>query len=130
MDDAERTRGFLLAGFSALGTFLVVVLVGVAVLGVGLDRPVRGQDGPGGGDTRTLSQGELVYESRCASCHGPAGEGGVGPAMTGVAARYPDPADQVELVVAGRGQMPAFGEVLSPESIEAVVAYEREVLGG
>jgi mono/diheme cytochrome c family protein len=42
--------------------------------------------------------------------------------------RFPQVADQLELVREGRGTMPAWEGRLSPEQIAAVVRYTREVL--
>ena len=42
--------------------------------------------------------------------------------------RYPEVADQVAIIVQGRGGMPSFEDRLSAEQIDAVVAYTREVL--
>lgn len=41
---------------------------------------------------------------------------------------YPDVDDHREVVVRGRGQMPAWGDRLNDEEIDAVVRYEREGL--
>ena len=66
-------------------------------------------------------------------CHGPKGEGGIGlPFANGaVAAKYPDVADQKEIVVNGKtgnfGVMPPWGGALSDEEIDAVIEYERSL---
>jgi mono/diheme cytochrome c family protein len=71
-----------------------------------------------------------VIVSRCQTCHGASGGGSVGPKLSDgrVVEQYPDVADQIEVVTEGRGSMPAFGEKLDPDEIEAVVRYTREVL--
>jgi mono/diheme cytochrome c family protein len=95
--------------------------------------------------------GAQVYRAQgCGSCHGGAGEGGVGPALAGgeAALTFPEEADHVEWIKTGsapfRGQpygaedrpggqrtatggMPGFPS-LSDEEIQAVVLYEREEL--
>lgn len=65
--------------------------------------------------------GAAVFRDRCASCHGPRGEGGTGPALRGQA--------KVEIVTAGRPTrgMPAFGEILSDDEIEAVVDHANSL---
>lgn len=90
--------------------------------------------------------GANVYAAQgCAGCHGPTGGGGVGPAMDGVVATFPDFADHVEWIRTGsapfRGQaygatgkiatggMPGFPS-LSDEEIIAVVCHERVTLAG
>jgi mono/diheme cytochrome c family protein len=74
--------------------------------------------------------GADVYAASCASCHGPDGGGGVGPALGGgaVVDSYPDEADQVAVITDGRGGMPAFGDALSAEEIQAVTSYTRNDL--
>ena len=73
--------------------------------------------------------GARVYAANCARCHGADGNGGLGPKLSGgaVVKIYPDPADQVAVVTAGRGGMPSFGGVLSAEEITAVVQYTRSL---
>lgn len=86
--------------------------------------------GPDGEPDEVLALGRDVYGDRCANCHGASGGGGTGPRLAGaVVEEYPDPADQAEIVRAGRNAMPAFGGTLSEEMIAAVVRYTREVLG-
>ena len=81
-----------------------------------------------------LAKGQTIYNTKCASCHGPGGNGGMGPKLAGVVAnRYPNIEDQMNVIRSGRGSMPAFGgtsaSALSDSDIEAVARYEREVLG-
>jgi mono/diheme cytochrome c family protein len=82
----------------------------------------------GGGEA---SLGQSVYEDNCARCHGPDGEGGVGPQLGdgAVAENYPDIEDQLVVIREGRNGMPAWDDSLTPEEIEAVAVYEREELG-
>lgn len=83
----------------------------------------------GSGDVNAL--GAEVYAARCAGCHGDEGEGAYGPALASgaVVVAFPDVADQVTLITEGRDAMPGFGTQLSPEEIDAVVAFTREGLG-
>ena len=73
--------------------------------------------------------GSQIYRAVCATCHGRTGQGFVGPSLSDVALRFPNVADQVELVVNGRGQMPAFGGRLGNDEIEKVVEYTRTAFG-
>jgi len=106
---------------------LVVGVVSAFVLVIVLIGGGSGDPTPpgGGGNAATL------YAARCASCHGIDGGGATGPPFSGgrLIELYPDVADQIELVTAGRlaQGMPGFGEVLSDEEIEAVVAYTRSL---
>lgn len=103
-----------------------VVVVGACAVGESPEVPV-GADGVA---DPVLVRGREIYSSRCASCHGADGSGGRGPNITGsrVIDRYPDIADQIDLVVNGRGGMPAFGRTFDVDELDAVVRYTREVL--
>ena len=84
----------------------------------------------GGADSgRGDVDGAAVFAGNCARCHGSGGDGGVGPQLSdgAVVEAYPDPADQVTVVTSGRNGMPAFGDRLSPEEIESVVAFTRQL---
>jgi mono/diheme cytochrome c family protein len=80
-------------------------------------------------DAPAASGGQELYTSSCARCHGPEGEGGLGPRLAGeVVDEYPDVEDQVAVVRDGPGSMPSFRDRLTPEQIRAVVDYTREEL--
>jgi mono/diheme cytochrome c family protein len=111
---------------------------------------------PEGPADPVLALGQEVYTTKagCNACHGTDGGGGVGPAFTGgeLLATFPDREDHIAWVKGGsdsvgvgnpygdpnraggqrvaKGGMPAFEGQLTDEEIEAVVRYEREVLGG
>ena len=74
--------------------------------------------------------GRVIFAQRCATCHGDAGGGGVGPSFTHdkLLRDFPDPAAQINFVEHGRGIMPAWRGVLTTAQITAVVQYERKVL--
>lgn len=95
------------------------------------------------GSTDFIAMGEDLYQ-QCAGCHGPQGNGGVGPALTGVRNTFAACADHIEWVALGSsgfqaegrstygdtdkpigGQMPPFGESLTDSQLAAVVAFER-----
>ena len=88
------------------------------------------QGRPGTTLTGDLELGEAVFRKNCASCHGRTGSGGMGPKLAdgAVVDRYPDPSEHRDVVVDGRGAMPAWGDRLSDDEIDAVVRYEREGL--
>jgi mono/diheme cytochrome c family protein len=81
--------------------------------------------GSGGGSAG--GPGAEIFSSRCASCHGSDGGGGIGPRLSGgaVADAYPDVADEIEVVTNGKSSMPSFEGRLTPEEIEQVVDYTR-----
>jgi mono/diheme cytochrome c family protein len=96
--------------------------------------------------------GAEIFRANCVTCHGPAGEGGVGPKLAGgeVAKTFPDAAAQVDFVskgssavkgqpygdparpggqhIANTGGMPAWAGPLTTAEIQAVVQFEREGL--
>jgi mono/diheme cytochrome c family protein len=107
--------------------FLLVALVVAA----GLFLTACGGDSEPSGGGGEDSLGQIVYEDNCARCHGPDGEGGVGPQLGdgAVAENFPDIADQIAVIRDGRNGMPAWEGSLTPEEIEAVAMFEREELG-
>jgi mono/diheme cytochrome c family protein len=66
--------------------------------------------------------GAAIYQQNCALCHGTDGTGGSGPSLVGVGDHHTVD-DLREIVQNGRGTMPAWEGELSPEEIDAVVAY-------
>ncbi|MDH4169329.1 MAG: cytochrome c [Acidimicrobiia bacterium] len=108
---------------------LAAVLVVVA-LGGACSSPPEVPVGPDGQPDPVLAQGRDIFGSRCSSCHGTSGGGNRGPNIQSeaVTTKYPDIADQTRVIGEGRNQMPAFGNRLTPQEIEAVARYTREVL--
>lgn len=128
----------------AMSGLLALPFWGALYFGAFGERGGHGEEGP--------PDGAAIYAGNCASCHGAAGEGGVGPAMSGgaVALTFPDPAAHTAWIEGGsasvgignpygdpdreggqriaRGGMPAFRGTLTAEEIDAVVAYERDEL--
>jgi mono/diheme cytochrome c family protein len=121
-----RARVALLAVSLAVGLLLVAC-------GGGSDSPtVATPPQPTGtlaGDAELL-QGRTTYTKYCAACHGVFGNGGAGTAFVGgqLLRDLPTAEEQAALVRKGRSVMPSFGETLTPEQIDAVVRYTREVL--
>lgn len=85
----------------------------------------------GSSDAVSLLEGQRIYVTQCAACHGADGEGGIGLRLAGGALveKYPDIEAQVGVITNGRADMPAFKNTLSPAEIEAVARFERESLG-
>ncbi len=75
------------------------------------------------GDTTTAAAGEEVYKQSCISCHGGNLEGGFGPALDKVGAKYSK--DEIlDIIHNGKGQMPA--NVVEGEDAEAVASWLAE----
>jgi mono/diheme cytochrome c family protein len=108
--------------------FLIVVTVLFAGCSAGAPEVPLGIDGE---PDRELTVGRDLWSQRCASCHGKDGGGNSGPTLSGgkVGEKFPDPAEQKQMISEGRAGMPAFAGELSDSEIEAVVRYTREVLG-
>jgi mono/diheme cytochrome c family protein len=75
-----------------------------------------------------INQGESIYAAQCATCHGVDGEGMEPqfPPLDGnpvVLSADPDPG--IEVVLHGRGAMPAFSAQLTNEEVAQVVSYIR-----
>jgi mono/diheme cytochrome c family protein len=98
------------------GLTLIVTLFSVAALGA-----QSAQDDPA-----QVEAGMTVFETNCAGCHGVDGTGsGTGRVLTGIADQEPDRLVHVASVTNGKGFMPAFGESLDAEEIDAAVSYVR-----
>jgi cytochrome c oxidase subunit 2 len=78
-----------------------------------------------------IAKGETVYANNCASCHMADGAGmpGTFPAITGSAVVTGDMNAQVDLMMNGKGMMPAFGQMLSAVDFAAVSTFIRNGLG-
>jgi cytochrome c6 len=76
-----------------------------------------------------LVEGRGVFVSNCQRCHGPRGQGQVGPKLAGVVTNsFPNIQNEINVVTNGVGNMPAWKDKLTAAQIKAVVRYTREVL--
>ena len=65
----------------------------------------------------------LLQNKQCRNCHALGGVGGErGPALDNVATRLTGP-ELVRQIIQGGGNMPAYGDKLSPAEVDAIVAY-------
>ena len=80
-----------------------------------------------------MSVGEKVYQSACAACHMPNGEGlpGVFPALKGSEIALNNMPKHIDIVVNGAPgtAMPGFAKQLSLKELAAVITYERNAWG-
>ena len=170
----ERTVGslprWLAAAFLVLPLFGLLQLASASSLDCGqgtelsVDRvtgvlencdgsPFEGRGAPGGAPDFVALGGEIflgqvVTAANCSGCHGPAGQGGTGPALAGVGTTFASCADHIEWVTKGSSgfqaegrstygdlskpitaTMPSFAASLSAEQIASVVAFERVRFG-
>ena len=95
-----------------------------------LSQAPRAQDAAGGISAVEVStEGRRIYEEICQACHMADARGGGG-AGTGVPAladnpRLADKAFAIEVVVKGRGGMPWFTDILTPQQIATVLTHVR-----
>jgi mono/diheme cytochrome c family protein len=91
----------------------------------GADTTVEGAGTTVAADTTAANaaDGEALYADECASCHDDDGSGGLGPSLQNLEASFPDQAEVVAIIRDGTGSMPGFGDDLSAEEIDAIVAY-------
>ncbi len=96
---------------------VVVLLVGPELIGAQKDTAAAAQE------PAAISGEALFAENGCGSCHtfSKAGSSGtVGPNLDDAA---PDAARVTAIVTSGSGVMPAFGDKLSEEEIQALAEY-------
>ena len=75
----------------------------------------------------TSELGEEIFVGACAKCHGPEGQGLIGPAFT--SANTGDAEAVARVVRDGRGKMPAIGEEWDDQQMEALTDYLSERFG-
>ena len=111
---------------SVVNLVQIVALLAAAAMVVGLVF-YRGPAVP----PADLALGAHIYDTTCVSCHGPIGEGVVGPPVGGgrTLEIYPERRVMLDLVRDGRNGMPSFAGTLTAGEIGAVVDYVRADLG-
>ena len=78
-----------------------------------------------------VSKGASIYAKNCSTCHLPDGKGvpGAFPALTNSAVVKGDISAQTNIVLNGKGAMPAFGKMLKADELAQVITYTRNALG-
>lgn len=111
------------------GSAAAAALVAAAAA-IGFAAAIRAQDIPGGTTSLQVpEEGRLIYEQICQSCHMAdatgGGEAGAGIPPLAANPRLADKDYVVSVVTQGRGGMPWFSDILTPEQIAAVSTYVR-----
>lgn len=125
----RKTMGMKAGAAMAAALAMALVMVapandGAMAQGTG---DTSGHDPGAGGAT-----GEAVYREICQACHMPNAEGGTGAAAIPALAKnakLADPDWMVSTIIKGRGGMPAFNGMLTPEQIAGVATYVRGHFG-
>jgi len=107
------------------------VIAGAAlVIGVAGGSPLAAQDSSGGSSSvKASAEGKQLFEEICQACHmadakGSSSGGAVVPALAGNA-KLADKDYPITLLLKGRGGMPWFTDILTPEQMAAVITYVR-----
>jgi mono/diheme cytochrome c family protein len=106
---------------AAIAGLVLATTLGLAACSSGSDSSATPTD-------PVLARGQDVYKKNCATCHGSKGGGGAGVKLAGVvASRYPNIEDHENVIRNGiQPGMPAWGQKLSDDDIQAVARWERE----
>jgi len=77
-----------------------------------------------------VANGEAIYNANCSGCHQKDGSGipGVFPAMKGSNITNGPASDHLNIVINGKGGMPAF-KMLGDADLASVITYERRAFG-
>ena len=86
-----------------------------------LDEQARSQE------AGTSELGEQIFDGVCTKCHGPEGQGLIGPAFT--AANTSDPEAVERVVRNGRGKMPVVGAEWDDRQMKALTDYLNDRFG-
>ena len=89
------------------------------------------------GEKTVEQRGAGVFLRTCSGCHGPDGRGSQRPGFKVPPRNLRDPSmrafsddDIARVVREGKGQMPPFGKLISPEDLSALVRFVRTLHGG
>lgn len=82
-------------------------------------------------DTATATAGAGVFATNCASCHGDAAQGSIGPNLTDNAYLFgKEPMEVHKIIKDGTANgMPPWGDILSRDEMVSVIAYVVSVRG-
>jgi len=124
-------EGLALSALGGLASFVLVLVLGAVVLGMGFSPSAEEREATAEARSLSLTPEDVarIYSTRCASCHGATGQGLIGPGFNNISTRL-TVEEHAAVVSEGRNTMPAFAGVLRDAEIDALVAYERDILDG
>lgn len=106
--------------------WIVGIIIGVGALIIAFSSNKSDTDNKIVTDPVVIAQGQEIFDTMCAVCHGPNGEGNIGPSLNGSGHGWHHADPQLRDVIAnGRPntQMLGHGDHLSAEEIDAVIKY-------
>jgi mono/diheme cytochrome c family protein len=102
----------------------IVIVVSTGLVACGEDAPYRlsnGEEYP----ASIVERGAEIYRVSCQSCHGAEGQGGRGEPLVDIWKSLTIEKHRTT-IIEGRGEkMPAFGDNLTVDEIDALIAFER-----
>jgi mono/diheme cytochrome c family protein len=111
---------------------MVVLFAGAALFGLGvlaMDGMQQAEDyqeeSPSPDVPVDLAAAEAIFKQSCVSCHGAELQGGIGPELQKVGARY-NREQVAKIIQTGRGGMPGFKGSLSDEEINNLAGWLAE----
>jgi mono/diheme cytochrome c family protein len=121
------------AGNHRAQIFLVcsaILMMGMLLLAA-CDKPERLRSNAELGLNEQQARGRAIYDLRCAGCHQPYRKKDLnGPSMAGVFKKPYLPSGMVarddrvsDIILMGKPKMPAFGDVLTQQQVQDVLAY-------
>lgn len=107
----------------------VITVVASALIIIVVIPALTGEEGDDPDQVVTRADAAFLYERHCGICHGPEGQGNIGPQLAdgAVVAAYPEIADEIQLITDGRAQMPPFGHALTEAEIRAIAEHTRRL---
>ena len=105
-------RSILALQALVIASLMTALLLGFAPKGAAEDSTVQ------------MTHGKAIFQNRCVGCHTTTEVTSVGPGLKGILKQHRLTQTAVrETVVNGKNMMPSFGDRLSPEDLNDLLAY-------
>ncbi|MGN1400770.1 MAG: cytochrome c550 [Bacillus sp. (in: firmicutes)] len=110
--------------FVMIMVFGIVLVFGLSLKGLG-DAKEMAKEAENGGSEESSEQAsaspEEIYQQNCISCHGENYEGGMGPALTGVADKYS--AEEIKDIIQNGTSNGMPGGLVAEENLDGMVEW-------